>query len=307
MSIFDFTLATFTHQYCNEINVTEWQSFQEQFNSEEDAIAFLFRAKWPNGFRCPRCCHQHAYVISTRKLPLYQCHSCHHQTSLTAGTVMENSRTPMLKWLTAFFLISRTNSVVNAVQLQQRIHVTYKTSWTMLHVIRRAINEIDNKQPLTGTIRGGIGFCSQLPYSPTTKLQPQEKPVLIGATIDEHEKPVIFKMKLVDKKLMETKHLNYLPIREFTNTHIAAGTKGVQFVQRFAFNKYRSIKNIFDQVIIQQTRTFKGLTSRYLQLYLDEACFRINQFIQHKPIFENLSHLCMTTQRNLTTHINLIH
>jgi transposase-like protein len=294
----DIAFTTLLPRYSNEINITEWQAFQEQFTTEEDAITFLIHAKWPNGFRCPRCCHNHAYVISSRRLPLYQCHSCHHQTSLTVGTIMENSRIPMLKWLTAFFLVSRADSGINAVQLQELISVTYKTSWSMLHVIRRAISEVDTEQPLSGTIRGGIGFCSQLPYSSTTELQPQEKPVLIGATMDEHEQPVIIKMKLVNSNHRRSKHLHFATIQDFTEKHIEAGTQVVQLLQRGHFNKIRSIKNIFEQAMIWLTRTFKGLTSRYLQLYLDEACYRINLLLQSKPIFENLSQLCMSIKRH---------
>ncbi|MEX2416374.1 MAG: IS1595 family transposase [Paenibacillaceae bacterium] len=298
MSNLDIALATLIQRYRNELSIPEWQAFQEQFAVEEDAIAFLIHAKWPNGFRCPRCSHTHAYVISSRRLPLYQCHSCNHQTSLTVGTIMENSRTPMLKWLTAFFFVSRTDSGINAVQLQERINVTYKTSWSMLHVIRQAISKIDNNQPLSGTIRGGIGICSQLPYSPTSELHPQEKPVLIGATIDEHEQPVIIKMKLVNPKLMRFKHLDYTSIQDFTERHIEAGTEEVQLVQRVPFNKFRSIKNIFELAMIRLTHTFKGLTSRYLQLYLDEACYRINLSLQNKPIFDNLTQLCLSVQRH---------
>jgi transposase-like protein len=283
------------HDY-NESFFAKWHDFNEKFNTDEEAIAFLFHAKWPNGFHCPRCNHQHVYVISTRNLPLYQCHACHHQTTLTAGTIMENSRTPMLKWLTAFFLISYNEAGINALQLQRLIHVTYKTAWTMLHLIRRAISNNDNMQQLTGVIQGGIGICSKLPYSPTSVLHPQEKPVLIGATIDDNKKPVIIKMKLVNKSLMKTRHLPFTAIQEFTAKHITANNKGVQFFQRFTLHPFRPIRNLFDQIIFHQKRTFKGLTSRYLQHYLDEACFRINQALQQKPILDNLSYLCMTTK-----------
>src|SRR5690554_457477 len=104
MELFDNILTRFEHHYYSEIHQSDWEDFQQQFDSEESAVSFLFCAKWPNGFRCPRCNHQEAYVITTRKQPLYECHSCRHQTSLTAGTVMENSRTSMFKWLAAFFL-----------------------------------------------------------------------------------------------------------------------------------------------------------------------------------------------------------
>jgi len=294
----DATSERLVHLNFNELHVANWQAFQAQFTAEEDAIAFLYHVKWPNGFRCPRCDDHHAYVINSRTLPLYQCQSCCHQTSLTVGTIMENSRTPLLKWLTAFFLISRIDSGINAIQLQSRINVTYKTSWSMLHVIRQAISKEDYEQPLTGTIRGGLGFSSQLAHSSTSVLHPQEKPVLIGATIDEHEKPVIIKIKLVNRKHIRSKHLHPAAMKDFTDHHIKAGTEDVQLLQRIRFYKFRSIKNMVDHAMKRITATFKGLTSRYLQLYLDEACYRINLTLQNKSIFNHLTQLCMTTTLN---------
>ena len=303
MHILDVAVPALIYQYRNDFNAEEWLTFQEQFSSEKDAISYLFHSKWPDGFRCPRCEHHHAYMITTRNLPLYQCRNCHHQTSLTVDTIMENTRTPLLKWLIAIFLVSRTGCGINAKQLQERIKVTYKTSWTMLHVIRRAISKADSEQSLTGTVRGGVGFCSQLPYSSTTELQPQEKPVLIGATLDERKQPAIIKMKLVDSKHMRTKHLTSTSIQDFTEKHIDVGVVDVQLLQRFAFVKYNSIKNLFIYTAFHLKRTFKGLTSRYLQHYLDEACFRINQSLHNKPAFENLSRLCMSTNRHLSISV----
>ncbi len=297
MGNWDMALDQFVHFKHNELEIADWQDFQQRFTLEEDAVAYLTHAKWPNGFQCPRCCHNRAYVIDSRKLPLYQCKSCQHQTSLTAGTIMENSRTPLLKWLTAFFLVSRTESGINAVQLQTQIGVTYKTSWAMLHAIRRAISKVDNEQLLTGTILGGLGFCSKLPHRSTSVLHPQEKPVLIAATIDEHEQPVILKMKLVNSSHTRSKHLSHSTIRDFTENHIQAGTKGVKLVQRVQFYKFRSIKNIIDHTMTQLTQTFKGLTSRYLQNYLDEACYRTNLTLQNISIFDNLTQLCMSTPK----------
>ena len=102
------------------------EQFQQQFPTEEACRDYFFSKKWPSGFSCPQCGHSHAYITSTRRLPLYQCLQCHHQTSLTAGTIMAGSRTSLHKWLTAIFLISRTEQGTNAVALSKIISVTYK-------------------------------------------------------------------------------------------------------------------------------------------------------------------------------------
>src|SRR5581483_3683360 len=90
--------------------------FLARFDTEEACADYLFHIKWPNGFICPRCDqHRDYYTITTRRLPLFECHHCHHQTSLTVGTVMEGSHTALRKWFVALFLVSQIFSGINAV------------------------------------------------------------------------------------------------------------------------------------------------------------------------------------------------
>ena len=67
--------------------------FQKKFGTEKACQEQLFRLRWPEGFKCPRCGHAEAYVHRTRHL--YQCKSCGYQASLTAGTVFHKTRTPV--------------------------------------------------------------------------------------------------------------------------------------------------------------------------------------------------------------------
>ncbi|MCD9025282.1 transposase [Cohnella silvisoli] len=63
------------------------KAFCQQFNSEQACPKALFEARWTDGFRCPTCRHPHFYLILTRRLSLYECCSCRHQTSVIAGTI----------------------------------------------------------------------------------------------------------------------------------------------------------------------------------------------------------------------------
>ncbi|MFN9955425.1 MAG: transposase, partial [bacterium] len=63
-------------------------SFQRLYGTEEQGEAALEKARWPDGFRCPRCNgHDHGLVYG-RRLKRYQCRGCGHQVTLTAaGTI----------------------------------------------------------------------------------------------------------------------------------------------------------------------------------------------------------------------------
>ncbi|MFD2114508.1 transposase [Paenibacillus yanchengensis] len=120
-----------------------WNDFVLQFPDEEACYIFLCKKKWPNGFRCPRCHNVAASKITTRKMPIYQCYHCQHQTTLTAGTIMEQTRLPLQKWLAAFFFLSLDQVGVNAFQLHLLLQVTYKTAWALHRKIRQTISQTD--------------------------------------------------------------------------------------------------------------------------------------------------------------------
>src|SRR2546430_13060857 len=63
------------------------REFQRQFASEEACQEYLAACRWPDGFKCPRCGNQRAYVMTR----LWQCAGCRHPVSLTSGTVLHNT------------------------------------------------------------------------------------------------------------------------------------------------------------------------------------------------------------------------
>ena len=63
-------------------------------------------ARWPapDGFVCPRCAGRRAYAISARRR--WQCVACRHQVSLTSGTVLHNTKLPLMQWFWAAYLMT---------------------------------------------------------------------------------------------------------------------------------------------------------------------------------------------------------
>lgn len=79
------------------------QEFEEKFASEQACIDYLFRIRWPEGFRCPRCGHEKFWAL---KRGLYRCTSCDLPTSITAGTIFQDTRKPLKLWLQAIWYIT---------------------------------------------------------------------------------------------------------------------------------------------------------------------------------------------------------
>ena len=54
--------------------------------------------RWPDGFRCPKCGGMKASVV---RESLFQCTRCRRQASVTAGTVFQDIRKPLIMWFRA--------------------------------------------------------------------------------------------------------------------------------------------------------------------------------------------------------------
>src|SRR5512134_1207818 len=78
--------------------------FRSRFVTEDDCRRYLGECRWPDGYRCPRCAHAEAYELSTREL--FQCRSCRHQVSVTAGTILHRTRVPLHLWFSAAYLVT---------------------------------------------------------------------------------------------------------------------------------------------------------------------------------------------------------
>jgi transposase-like protein len=115
----------------------ELLELEARFSTEEACRAYLFRLRWPAGFECPRCGGRRAWPASEM---LWECSGCHRQTSVTAGTIFQDSRLPLTLWFRAVWWVTSQKNGVSAMGLQRVLGVkSYKTAWTMLHKLRHAM------------------------------------------------------------------------------------------------------------------------------------------------------------------------
>ena len=71
---------------------------------------------------------------------LWECADCGHQASVTAGTVLHGTRTPLRLWFWAAYLIATHTPGMSAKQLQRQLGLSrYETAWMLLHKLRRAM------------------------------------------------------------------------------------------------------------------------------------------------------------------------
>jgi transposase-like protein len=112
--------------------------FRERFASEDACLEYLAASRWPDGFACPACGFGRAWVLARRHL--WECGDCRRQTSVTAGTVMHRTRTPLRVWFWAAYLVATHHPGISAKQLQRQLGLSrYETAWLILQKLRRAM------------------------------------------------------------------------------------------------------------------------------------------------------------------------
>src|SRR5712691_1913734 len=122
--------------------------FEARFATEEACRAYLCRLRWPGGFGC-RCGEANAWLTARG---LWQCAACGAQTSVTAGTVFQDTRKPLRLWLHAMWWVTSQKTGASALGLQRVLGLgSYETAWTWLHKLRRAMVR-PGRDRLTGTV-----------------------------------------------------------------------------------------------------------------------------------------------------------
>ena len=123
------------------------------YQDADKAREHIERLHWPNGPVCPHCGSTENIAKlkgkSTRK-GVYKCNACEKPFTVTVGTVMEDSKIPLNKWVLAFALVNSSKKGISAHQLHRSLGITYKSAWFMHHRIREAMRM--DKEPM-----GGLG------------------------------------------------------------------------------------------------------------------------------------------------------
>ncbi len=129
------------------------------FSTDERCRELLERLRWPNGPVCPRCCNQNPARLANSTKLLY-CKECDYQFTVTANTIFHDSHLPLIKWLTATYLICESRKGMSANQVKRTLGTSYKTAWYLCHRIRAAMASaerimLDGKIEMDETFVGG--------------------------------------------------------------------------------------------------------------------------------------------------------
>ena len=129
---------------------------------EEAAYRKFCEIRWPENDGdavCPRCGCVETYDISTRRK--FKCKACHHQFSVTSGTIFASRKMEFVDLLAAICIVANAAKGVSMVQLSRDLGVQYKTAFVLAHKIREALSletidtKLDDEVEIDGAYFGG--------------------------------------------------------------------------------------------------------------------------------------------------------
>lgn len=127
--------------------------FIQQYGTVAKCYRALYRARWPQGFRCPRCNGRPRSRFRRAGRMYYQCRACRHQSTLTSGTVFEGSKLPLTTWFLAMHLLTGSKTNMSALELKRHLGVCYDTAWKLKHKIMQVMTEREESRQLAGFVQ----------------------------------------------------------------------------------------------------------------------------------------------------------
>jgi transposase-like protein len=273
------------------------REFQLTFADEDACASYLAACRWPDGFRCPRCGHNRAYSLTAARLWQCAAPSCRYQTSLTSGTVLHRSKTPLTTWFWAAYLMTTDKRGVSALLLQHQLSVSYKTAWLLLHKLRRAM-VVPTREKLRGVIE-----MVQTGLKGSRQLKGRKAALVIVAVERRGRGSGRVRMEVIPDFTQDT-------MTDFARRNIEPGStiisdkmKGFERLPLAGFihqpAKQGNIRHGAEHVVPLADRamgnlkqwllgTFHGVSRPQLQAYLDEFVFRHNRRGNPQAAFQTL-------------------
>lgn len=296
---------------CHMYNKMNFQKFQKRFSTENRCIKYLIKKRWPKGFVCPHCQSKNATYIKSRRL--FQCNNtaCRKQTSITAGTIFEKTRTPLKTWFWMIFLITHHKTGISTAQLQRFTGIKrYQTCWLIAQKLRKAMADRNSHYQLEGLIetddttfgaknvagKRGRGAGKKTNVVVSVKLTEDNHPVFTDMTIVDNLQKETVKKTLDDQiqtgqQVTTDGYKSYTAVRELGHQHqvkIIGHPKNASKVLPWV---HIVISNIKSSIIGAR----HGVSAKYLKWYLSEYVYLFNRRFWFEQLFDRLLTACLLT------------
>ena len=265
------------------------------FSDANKAREHLEALHWPNGPVCPKCGETERLKRlegkSTRP-GVVMCNPCRKPFTVTVGTIFEDSKIPLNKWLLAFRLMAGSKKGMSAHQLHRSLGITYKSAWFLAHRIREAMDGADGDGPLGGpdtvveadeTYVGGKArnraFRQPAPKKAVVALVERDgraRSFHVANVNAKHIRGLIVTNVSRDSHLMTDESVVYTRVGREFNGHSTVNHSAKEYVTTGGFKHSNTAENFFSIFKRGVIGTYHHMSEAHLGRYCREFDFRYN-------------------------------
>ena len=271
------------------------RDFFKRFSDDDACLSHIMQQRY--GFKgfCPHCGTETTFhKIAGRKA--YAGADCGCHIYPCAGTIFQDSRTPLQSWYYAIYLFIATRHGVSAKELQRTLGVTYKTAWRMGHQIRDLLAKANGFEALNGHVEIDETFVGG--FAPNSSGKPfKGKTVVLGMkqrggrivteVVSDNKrstvKPIILET-VEEGATVSTDQLRSYLLLETSGYDHGSVNHDKQWANGIHHtNNLESFWNIFKNSV---RGTHIHISKKHMQRYLNEFSFRSNHRARVNLMFD---------------------
>ena len=136
------------------------RDFFKRFPDDEACLTHIFNVRFGKRHACRSCSIETTFHRMSKRRA-WACSNCGDHLYPTAGTIFQDTRTPLQVWFYAIYLFVTTRHGVSAKELQRQLNVTYKCAWRIGHKIREQMKSADAERLLAGHVEANEAYVGR--------------------------------------------------------------------------------------------------------------------------------------------------
>ena len=285
--------------------------FRERFGTEEACRKALYDMRWREGLTCPACGGRSFCQLRTRKL--FQCNRCKRQVRLTAGTVFQDTKLPLVTWFAAIYHLTQSKGGISSIELGRRLGVKQGTAWLVKHKLMRAMAAREAAKPkLEGRVEVDDAYLGgERSGGKRGRGAPGKTPVVAAVETTAERKPKRLRLTVV--KGFRKKEVEKIAKRDFApGTNVVsdglscwpaverAGCEHFPIVtgsgkRAASWTPFRWVNTPLGNLKTAIAGTYHHLSAKHAQSYLTSFAYRYNRRFRLDSIVERLAWAAMRT------------
>ena len=117
----------------------DFEEFSAMYPDDDSCLRFMAEIKWQTEFFCRKCTHHH---YSEGRSPYSRrCSKCGYDESVTAYTMLQNTRLPINKAFYLIFLVYSSKGNISSHKLAEILSIRQSTCWSYSTKVKKAMKE----------------------------------------------------------------------------------------------------------------------------------------------------------------------